>query len=73
MSQQMKIANEAKGLMQLIQRSPDIGDGWRNVSEPLAKSVLLWAEKSPELFEIQQEQGLRVRLSERGLVLADYV
>jgi hypothetical protein len=59
-----------KSFMQLIARSPDIGDGWRQVSKtlwPLVESF-----KSAELIETASATH-RVRFSEAGLHVARYL
>lgn len=61
-------------LIKLIQRSKDIGDGWRNVSAVLSKFITEEASKNPELFELSEADGqLRVRMTERCKTLADYI
>jgi uncharacterized protein (DUF736 family) len=53
----------------LIQRSPDIGDGWRQVSD------ILWPHFSDlraELVERDQENK-RLRFTARGLIIMDYI
>lgn len=57
-------------MLQLLRRSPDRGDGWRSVSD------LLWPHTiehlPPELIE-KDEERKRVRLSERGKIIMDYI
>lgn len=57
-----------KGFLHLILRSPDLGDGWRRVSD------MVWplVEKFPhqELIETRQSE---VRLSEKGVTVAGYL
>ena len=58
----------------LLLRSPDLGDGWRKVSNMLRELATKEAGKAPELFEVMDgEDGMRVRLTERGQVVADYI
>jgi len=63
---------KAKSFLQLVLRSPDTGDGWRNVSSalwPLVKGFSL-----PELIETEGDaSGGRLRLSERGKIVCDYL
>lgn len=59
--------------IRLILRSPDVGDGWRNVSQVLRKTVLAGISEFPELYETRELAGLQVRLSERGNVVKDYL
>ena len=61
--------------LKLLMRGKDIGDGWRNVSETLTPYALGEVKKSPELFEVEQPEGekLRIRLTERGKILSEYV
>lgn len=65
-----KLSPSAKSFIALLQRSPDIGAGWRQVS------ALVWQLVEnfdhPELLEIDPET-LRVRLSPRGLVVTAYL
>lgn len=56
--------------MQLILRSKDCGDGWRNVSELLWRLVEVFHH--PELLEIDKP-NMRIRLSERGKIIAEYL
>lgn len=65
-----KISHEQVSFLKLILRSADVGDGWRQCSfhvYPLAETF-----KHPELLELN-EGAKQVRLSARGLVVADYI
>lgn len=67
------MSDRAKQFLRLLLRSPDRGDGWRLVSKmvwPLVQDF-----EHPELIEfIQDPDGTnRVRLTERGKIVADYV
>lgn len=55
--------------LKLIIRSADTGDGWRNVSTQLWPLV----EKFKHQDLIELRGGNQVRLSSRGLVIADYI
>lgn len=59
-----------KDFIKLVLRSPDKGGGWRSVSKAV------WGLVEPlngsELFEVDAENQ-RVRLSEKGKVVAEYL
>lgn len=60
--------------VRLLQRSVDLGDGWRGVSNMLRKLVTAKSALAPELFELREtEAGLQVRLSPDGNVVARYL
>jgi hypothetical protein len=64
------MTEEQKSLLRLVARSPDIGDGWRQVSDVLWTHVQKWAH--PGLTEI--DEGLkRIRLSPDGLIVMRYL
>lgn len=67
---QTKLTEQSKSLIRLILRSPDIGDGWRQCSS----SVYQLIENFPhqELIEADAN-NLRVRLSERGQIVQEYL
>jgi len=63
-----------KPLFALLLRSPNRGDGWRSISDMLAPMVTEQSLKAPGLFEMDcDEDGFRIRLTERGKVVADYL
>jgi hypothetical protein len=68
-----QLTDQEKSFLKLIMRSPDDGDGWRNVSAP----VWRWAESFPrrELVELSPnpDGSGRLRLSERGQTVKDYL
>jgi hypothetical protein len=64
------LSQKDKGLIQLIIRSPDSGDGWRNVSKTLWPLVNGFS--ASELIEKDMD-GHRVRLSELGYKVAEYL
>lgn len=66
-----KLNESDKEIMKLIQRSPDQGDGWRTVSSMLWKPVIV-SFTQKELLEIDEENQ-RVRLSPKGIIVADYI
>lgn len=59
--------------LHLVMRSPDQGEGWRKVSK--ACWPLIEKFGHPELIEAEPtpEGGGRMRLSERGAAVVDYV
>ena len=65
----MKIEPKAMSFLKLLLRSPDIGEGWRNVSASVWPLVLAFPHQ--ELLETKD--GNAVRLSERGLTVVDYI
>lgn len=65
-----KLTQQAKDTIKLIQRSPNVGDGWRNVSEPLRKHITTWLQSAEDLFEFD---GERIRLSPEGQTVAKYL
>lgn len=57
-----------KGLLALINRSPDQGDGWRNVSDtcwPLVRDMPL------ELVEIDADNQ-RIRMNDKGYAVLTF-
>jgi len=65
----MKLTDRENEFLKLLLRSPDIGEGWRNVSQTVWPLVDAFQHKDL----IETKDGNKVRLSERGLVLVDYV
>ena len=64
------ITKQNKELVRLIERSPDIGDGWRQCTEAIWPLVV---ERAPsELVELDPAL-FRIRFSERGLIVKDYL
>ena len=68
-----KLAEREIDFLRLLLRSPDNGDGWRYVSKVLWTLVEKFGR--PELIEaIPTEDGSgHVRLTERGLIVCDYI
>ena len=65
-----KLTDYDRNFIHLILRSPDLGDGWRQVSSvawPLIDRL-----QSDALIE-KDEVNLRVRLTEKGDTVAEYV
>jgi hypothetical protein len=64
----MALSDKAKSLIRLYQRSPHDADGWAVCSE----AVMHFTRKGvpDELVEID---GLRIRLNERGKIVAEYM
>lgn len=75
-----RLSQGDRSTMRLILRSRDEGDGWRRVSPPVWREVVLRMH-AQELIELRhptgdgqhESQWGRVRLSERGRILADYI
>jgi hypothetical protein len=65
-----KLTPQEVGLFQLIARSPDIGDGWRQASSVVWTLVESFTRN--ELIEKDVEK-LRVRLSPRGQIVSEYL
>lgn len=66
----LEMPYEAEQLIHLVRRSPDIGDGWRQVSPALWVPVLHWAKQAP--MDIDHDNK-RVRLNSDGNVLVKYL
>lgn len=68
-SQSGKMTQIQRDLLRLIQRSPDIGEGWRQVSQ------LLWPTVSgnchPHLTELDAENR-RIRITAEGETIVRY-
>lgn len=67
---EMKLIGPQTDTLRLILRSPDLGDGWRQVSATLWQHVQSWAPA--ELVEFDQDNK-RIRLNGDGNVLARYI
>jgi hypothetical protein len=66
----MMLAEKDRNFLRLVIRSPDRGDGWRSVSShcwPLVEAFT-----AEELLEVDAEGG-RVRLTEKGMTVAEYL
>ncbi len=58
-----KLTDRQRDMLRLVQRSPDIGDGWRQVSEMLWP--LVTSSGHTELLE-KDAENLRVRFTQEG-------
>lgn len=70
-----KITDGQRDTLRLIARSPDIGEGWRKVSEMCCQLLADSAphKPPPELYEFEKyETGGRVRLTDKGEVVVFY-
>jgi hypothetical protein len=68
----MRLTDREKGFLSLILRSPDQGDGWRNVSAVVWPLVAEF--KRQELIEIQYcGDDRHVRLTPEGNTVAKYL
>lgn len=65
-----KITANQKIMLRLIERSPDIGGGWRQVSAPLWRHVTDQAH--PDLAELDHDRK-RVRFTQEGLTIMRYL
>jgi hypothetical protein len=66
----LRLSSKESGTLKLIMRSPDIGDGWRQVSGILWN--LVTTDVPAELVEFDHDNK-RVRLNGDGNVLARYI
>lgn len=64
-----KLSDKDVSFLKLILRSKDVGDGWRNVSAAVWPLVTEFPH--PELIRVRN--GNQVRLSRRGMIVADYI
>lgn len=58
-----------KEILRLIQRSPDVGDGWRSVSKVCWKLIEKFT--ATELVEIDA-LNRKVRLTDSGKIVVDF-
>jgi len=65
-----KITENQGIMMKLIYRSPDLGNGWRQVSNPLWRHVL--DQSHPDLTEIDHDLR-RVRFTPEGDTIMRYL
>ena len=61
-----KLTENQRIMLQLIQRSPDLGDGWRQVSDALWRHVVDQAH--PDLTELDEKQR-RIRFTPEGITV----
>lgn len=70
----LKISDKQIDFIRLVRRTPDVGDGWRVVSDTLRKITLHTVDEQPDIYETKEHEGrLFIRLSERGSILGDYL
>lgn len=71
----MALKDDDRNFLKLIQRSPDIGEGWRQVSPKLWQLVGMHEKTIPTLFEAVHEPtgGGRVRLTEEAVILLKWL
>lgn len=70
MSEQKKLTQQAKDTLRLIARSPDVGEGWRNVNPVLRPNMTTWLKSAEELYEFD---GQRIRLTHDGQTVVRYM
>lgn len=75
-----RLSDHAKSTIRLILRSSDLGDGWRRVSpacwsliERFAHQELIERREPADYLDGVPQTWGRVRLTERGRILADYI
>jgi hypothetical protein len=64
---------DAKGFIDLILRSSDVGDGWRNVSNMLRKLIDTHVARHPEFYETREMPGLQIRLKDEAITARKYL
>ena len=67
----MKLSDHDQGVIRLILRSPDRGDGWRHSAPEVWKQFIKTVERK-ELLETDDE-NMMVRLSKVGQIVANYL
>lgn len=68
----MTLSENQTIFLKLVLRSPDVGDGWRNVSRVLWNLIEEQAESLPELIEIDKE-AFRLRFTKEGEIVVRYL
>lgn len=68
-----KLSEGTIAFIKLFLRSKDIGEGWRHVSKMITPNLKTYAPT--DLFDVSYngDGTARIRLTERGKVIADYV
>lgn len=69
-----KLSPSARAFLALVERSPDIGGGWRVVSTPIWP--LVEAFEAPELIQLQRNisgKGGKVRLTDEATIVLKYL
>lgn len=69
----MKLSDQDINFIKLILRSPDAGDGWRRVSAQLWVLCERFGRQELVEYATAPEGGGKIRLSDRGIVLTDYI
>ena len=64
------LTDNNRSFLKLLLRSPDVGDGWRNVSEVVWPLVTGFDKE--KLIETDSENK-RVRLTPEGLIVVEYL
>lgn len=65
-----KLSQRDKYFLALLDRAPDLGDGWRQVAKVIWPIVEGFSKR--ELLELDEEH-LRVRLNDAGRVVTRYL
>lgn len=68
-----KFSDEDVSFIRLLQRSTDTGDGWRNVSTLLWRLVERFPHKELLETDLKIDGSGKVRLSERGRIVVEYL
>ena len=58
--------------LRLIERSPDVGDGWREVSDTLWVPIRSWTKDFQELIELHPTEQ-RVGLTHEGQIVMKWL
>lgn len=70
----MPLTRNQKNFISLVSRSPDVGDGWRMVSQALEKHTQSYVRDLPDLFEVKRDnEQFMLRFSEEGKIVAKYL
>ena len=64
------ISERSTDALRLLLRSPRDADGWAQCSKPIMDQIV---PLMPDDLVEKDEEAMRVRLTERGKVLADYL
>lgn len=73
MSKDDQHEQQRKAFLQLICRSPDIGDGWRTVSRVIMPLVEKYADQTLIEWTKNDDGTGRVRLTEKGGIVLPYL
>jgi hypothetical protein len=69
----MPLTDNENSFLRLLMRSPDRGDGWREVSRTCRPLVDSFAHQELIEKKTNEDGSGMVRLSDRGSVLVDYL